>query len=107
MPATGILRITDTLQYIPKEFAFPKTTTKYDLQKAIGDMIAITKDPPNTLTFLSYGDATKNVINQISHILKISTSQPRLQILPLPLILPQTQSEIFNFKISPAYQYQI
>ena len=28
MPATGIVRITDTLQYIPKGFAFPKTTAE-------------------------------------------------------------------------------
>ena len=49
------------------------------------------KEPPNTLPFLSYGDATKNVINQISHILQKSISQPRLQILPLPPLLPQTQ----------------
>ena len=27
MPATGIVRIADTLQYIPKKFAFPTTTT--------------------------------------------------------------------------------
>ena len=28
MPATGIVRITYILQYIPKAFAFPKTTTE-------------------------------------------------------------------------------
>ena len=36
MLATGIVRIADTLQYIPKEFAFPKTTTGDYLQQAIG-----------------------------------------------------------------------
>ena len=35
MPKTGIVLITDTLQYIPKAFDFPKTTTEYDLQHAI------------------------------------------------------------------------
>ena len=59
MPATGIVRITDTFQYIQKVFVSPKTTTEDYLQQAIGDMIAITKNPPKTLPFLSYGDATK------------------------------------------------
>ena len=48
--------------------------------------------PPKTLPFLSYDDATKNAINKIAHILHKSTSQPRLQILPLPPLLPQTQN---------------
>ena len=54
IPATGIVRITDTLQYIPKAFVFPKTTTEDYLQQAIGDIIAIMKNPPKTLPFLSY-----------------------------------------------------
>ena len=49
MPATGIVRITDTLQYIPKAFSFPKTTTEDDLKQAIGDIITIIKDLPKTL----------------------------------------------------------
>ena len=60
MPATGILRIIDTLQYIMKAFHLPKTTTEDYLQQAIGDIIEIMKDPPKTIPFLSYGDATKN-----------------------------------------------
>ena len=60
MPTTGIVRITDTLQYIPKTFTFPKTTTEDYLQQAIGDIIATMKNPPKTLLFLLYGDATKN-----------------------------------------------
>ena len=39
MPATEIVRIIDTLQYIPKTFAFPKTATEDYLQQAIGDII--------------------------------------------------------------------
>ena len=68
MSATGIVRITDTLQYIPKAFVFPKTTTEDYLQQAIGDTIAIVEDPPKKPPFLSYDDATKNVINNISNI---------------------------------------
>ena len=41
MPATEILRIHDTLKYILKAFAFPKTTTEDYLQQAIGDIISI------------------------------------------------------------------
>ena len=46
MPATGIVQITDILQYIPKAFAFPKTTTEDYLQQAIGKIIAIIKKKP-------------------------------------------------------------
>ena len=59
MPAIGIVRIIDTLQYIPKAFTFPKTHTEDYLQQAIGDIIALMKDPPKTLPLLYYGDATK------------------------------------------------
>ena len=36
MPSNCIVRITDTLQYIPKAFYFPKTTTEDYLQQLIG-----------------------------------------------------------------------
>ena len=42
---------------------------------------------------MSYGYATKNAINQISHILQRSTYQPRLKFLTLPPMLPHTQNE--------------
>ena len=74
MPVTGIVRITDTLQYIAKAFAFPGTTTEDYLQQEIGEIIAIMKNTPKTLHFLLYGDATKNEINQIDHILHRRTS---------------------------------
>ena len=66
-PRTHIIRITDPLQYILKAFALPKTTTEDYLQQAIGDIISIIQDPPKTLHFLSYVEATKNAINQTSH----------------------------------------
>ena len=50
-------------------------------------------DPPKTLPLLSYGDVTKNTINQISHTFQRSTDQPRINFLPLPPILPQSQNE--------------
>ena len=45
MPTTGIVRITDKLQYIPKVFAFLKTTTEGYLQKSVGDIIEFMIDP--------------------------------------------------------------
>ena len=35
MPAAGVVKIIDTLQYTPKAFAFPKTTIEDYLQQAI------------------------------------------------------------------------
>ena len=60
------------------------------------------KNLPKTLPLLWYGDATKNVINQISHILHRSTPQPCLQILPLPPLLPQTQNVNFQDQTIPS-----
>ena len=93
MPVAYIVRITDTLQYIPKAFFFSNKTTEDYLQQAIGDITSILKDPPNTLPLFYYGDATKNVTNQISHILQRSIAQPCLKILPLPPMLPQSQNK--------------
>ena len=49
-----------------------------------------------------YGNTTKNTINQIYHIFHRSTSQPHLQILPLPLLLQQTQSENLQLRNIPS-----
>ena len=54
------------------------------------------KYPPKTIHFLSYRDSTKNVINQIAHILQESIAQPRLQILPLPPLLPHIQTQYLS-----------
>ena len=64
------------------------TTTKDYLQQEIVDIIAIIQYPLKTLPFLSYIYATKNMINQIAHILQQSTAQPHLQVLPLTTMLP-------------------
>ena len=93
MPENSNVCINDTLKYISKSFALLKTTTEDYLQKSIGNILSIIQDPPKTLPFLSYGDATKNAINHIAHILQRSTAQPWLSILPLALILPQVQTQ--------------
>ena len=93
MLATGIVRITDTLQYILKAFSFPKTNTEDYLQQEIGDIISMMKGPPKTIPFLSYVNATKQLINQIAHILQRSTDQPCLRIIIFPPMLPQIQNK--------------
>ena len=52
MHATGILPITDTLQYTPNKFNLPKTTTEYDIQQEIVEIIEIIQYLPNTLPLL-------------------------------------------------------
>ena len=59
MPATAIVCITETLQSIPKACNLPKTANEDYLQQAIGDILEIMQDPPNTLPFLSYVNAKK------------------------------------------------
>ena len=115
IPATGIVRIINSLKDTPKEFSFPKTSTEDYLIQAIGEIISMIKCPPKTPNFLSYGDATKNVINKISHNLQISTAQCSLQILPLPPMLPQIQNKnifppiissqpVLDLRVEPAMQ---
>ena len=93
IPTTIIVRITDTLQYIPKELASPNTTTEDYFQQAIGYILSIIQEPLKTLPLLSYGYATKNIINHIVHILQLSTAHPRLKMLPLPPMLLQSHTQ--------------
>ena len=69
MTATYIVIINDTLQYIPKAFAFPRTSIEDYLKQSIGDIIEILKYPLKTLPFLSYGDAKNILTDQIAQIL--------------------------------------
>ena len=89
---TGIVCITDTLKYIPKSFDLIKTKTEDYLRQAIGNILAITQDPPKTLHLLSYGYETNNAISQITHSLKRVKSRPCLTILPLLSMLLQSQT---------------
>ena len=85
-----------------KGICSPKITTEDYLQQAIGDIILIMKEPLKTLPLFSYSDATTNTINHISHILHKITSQPRLQILPLPPLLTHTHSENLQLQNIPS-----
>ena len=76
MPATGSVRYTDTLKFIPATFKSLKTTAEDYLRQSVVDMIASLQDPPKTLPFLTYGDATKTSVTKIAHLLKRSVPQP-------------------------------
>ena len=91
MPATGSVRYTDTLQLVPATFKFPETTTEDYLRQSIGDILALLKDPPKKFTFLAYGDATKNAVTKIAHLLQRSAPQPRLPVIPLNPLFPLTK----------------
>ena len=100
MPATSIVRITDTLQYTPKAFASPNTEDF--LQQAIRDIIAITKKPPNTLPFFSFGDTTK------MRSIRFPTSCTEAYLNHVNKFYPcrhcyhRLGVKIFNFRISPS-----
>ena len=92
IPTTGIVHITDTLQYIPNSFDFPNTTTEYYLQQAIGYIISIIQDP--WINFLYWPTGIKNnLINHIVRLLQKSTDRSHLQILSLPPMVPQSQKQ--------------
>ena len=69
MSETGIVNITDTLQYIYKSFALPITTTVYYLRQAVSNILSIIQEPLKTLPLLYHGDEMNNENNQIAHIL--------------------------------------
>ena len=54
------------------------------------------EEPPKFISFIVVWWCKKKSINQIAHILHRSTSQPHLQFLPLPPLLPQTWNENFS-----------
>ena len=52
MKVTAVIRVTNTLQYIPKRFMFPTTTTGDYLLQAVGDILTLLKYIPTILLFL-------------------------------------------------------
>ena len=84
MPETGIVRITDTLKYISKAFAFSKTNTEDDLRQTIGDIIEIMKDPPKQFLFFPYGDATKTKSTRLPTFCEEAQLRPACKIYCYP-----------------------
>ena len=101
MPATGSVRYTDTLQFIPATFKFPETTAEEYLRQSVGTILALLKDPPKTLPFLAYGDNIKNAITKIAQLLQRSVTQPLLLIIPLTPLVPLTKQPVSALLILP------
>ena len=94
MPATGSVRYTYTLQFIPYNFKFPETTAEDYLRQSVGDILTLLQDPPKTLTFLACGDDTKNAITKIAHLLQRSVTQPQLPLVPVTPLGPRTKQPV-------------
>ena len=94
MPATGSVRYTDTLQFIPSTFKFPETTAEDYLRQPVGGILALIQDPPKTLPFLAYGDDTKNAITKIAHLLQRSVTHPRFPLIPVTPMGPRTKQPV-------------
>ena len=94
MPDTGFVHYTYTLQLIPATFKLTETTTEDYLRQSVGDILALLKYPPKKLPFLSYGDATKNAVTKIAHLLQRSVPQPRLPVIPLNPLVPLTKQPV-------------
>ena len=101
MPDTGLVRYTDNLQFIPDTFKSPKTTAEDYLRQSIGDILALLQEPHKTLTFLAYGNDTKNAITKIAHLLQRSVTQPRLPIIPLTPLGPLTKQPVYALSRLP------
>ena len=90
VPATGVIRISDTVKFFPHQEQFPPTTTKdqfFFFLQALHNIIFLPKNKNQDLAFLVFGDATKNTLETLSTLLH-RTLQPQL---PNP-VLPKTKS---------------
>ena len=106
-PATGIVRITDTLQYTLKAFSSPKTTTEDYLQQEIGDIIAVMKDPLKIIPFSLNGDATKIQSTRLHTFCKEAQLSPASKFYCYPQCYHRARMKVFNHQKSPAYQHQL
>ena len=108
-PDTKATRDADTVEFFPQDIPFPKTTSEDYLLQSASDILAILKSPPTSLPYLHYGDATKNALVQLSHLIKAAVKQPKLQTDSTPAISPPpiappiatTQSTIVSPPLAP------
>ena len=108
MPATGSVRYTDTLQFIPATFKFPETPAEDYLRQSVGYILALLQDTPKTLPFLAYGDDTKNTITKIAHLLQRSVPQPRLPVITLTPLVPITKQPVSALpRLPPVLPYPV
>ena len=69
IPDTHSTRIADTVELIPSFIPIPKTTTEDYLRQSVGDIISIINEPTTTIPSLTFGNSTKNAIQQVAQIL--------------------------------------
>ena len=70
MSATARERDVDTLKFFPKAIPFPTISTEDYLKQAASDILSrILQNPPASLPYLEYVDATKNVLIQTATLL--------------------------------------
>ena len=80
-----IVRIKNTSQYIPKAFAFPKTTTEDYLKQAIGEIISTIRDSPeDTYVFVLWWCNKKYNQSDYSHFVKKKISAPHINFTATP-----------------------
>ena len=76
LPSTTRERAVDTLQFFPKTIPFPEVSSEDYLKQAASDILAILRNPPTSLPYLAYGDATNNAIVQIATLLGRAATPP-------------------------------
>ena len=69
VPATGAVRITNTVKFFPHKEPFPLTTIKDQFLQALHDIIFLLKNKNRDLLFLAFGDATENARETLSTLL--------------------------------------
>ena len=104
--ATGIVRITDILQYIPKSFAFPKKTQNMISNKQLEIELYWLNTPWIQFIFFLWW-CNKNTTNQIGHILQRRTAQTRIKFYCYYQCYHRLRKKISNHHKSPTYQHQI
>ena len=86
LPSTARERDVDTLKFFPKTVAFPEISTEDYLKQAASDILSILKDPPSSLPYLAYGDATNNAIVHIATLLGRAVPPPQLPAATAPVV---------------------
>ena len=107
LPENSTVRIIDTLQHIPKAFAFLKTTIDNYLQQEIGDIISIIKYPPKTPRFCPMMMQQKIQSTRLPKFCKEAYLSPAYKFYCYPQCYHRARMKIFNHQKSPAYQHQL
>ena len=100
IPVTGVIRVSDKLQYISKKM-LPTTTAEDYLYQEFEDIFTILEPPPAILPFLLFGDAAKNAVINIYKLPHHRTQKLFIPILTLSPILSSTPIKSASIAASP------